>query len=97
MNKQMILLALAAGSLTAIGQYGISKVLVAHHAADHPTPYDLMANQPDPTQPLQQVAPGRPMPHSHYLWSLLPQSSLLMLMQVQEPLMNLDQLVRRSV
>ena len=58
MNKQMILLALAAGSITAVGQYGLSKVLLAHHPAGHPTVYDLMANQPDPTQPLEQVAPG---------------------------------------
>lgn len=58
MNKQMIFLALAAGSITAVAQHNISKVMLAHHPAGHPTPYDLMANQPDPTQPLEQVPPG---------------------------------------
>lgn len=52
----MILLALAAGSITAITQHGISEVLLAHHQGQHETPYDLMANQPHP-QPLEQLTP----------------------------------------
>ncbi len=60
MNKQMILLALAAGSITAVAQHGVSQVLLAHHQGQHETPYDLMANQPqpDPIQPLEQLPPG---------------------------------------
>lgn len=60
MNKQMILLALAAGSITAVAQHGVSQVLLAHHQGQHETPYDLMANQPqpDPIQLLEQLPPG---------------------------------------
>lgn len=53
----MLLTALAAGSITAITQHGLSQVLTAHHQGDHPQVQDLLLEQPESVavQPLEQM------------------------------------------